>query len=76
LNGAHETKTGGLALFPGTLKSELHGIRSVVEAYSREGTLGNQDGEHVVSLGVNARSLELRVTTKLGIQLVKIDRWD
>lgn len=39
LEGARETKQSGNALFPETLKSELHGVRSVVEAYSKRAEL-------------------------------------
>ena len=34
LAGARESRQDGSALFPEILKSEFHGIRSVIEAYS------------------------------------------
>ncbi|MFA6132374.1 MAG: hypothetical protein WC869_00005 [Phycisphaerae bacterium] len=84
IEGAHESRqNGGLAIFPETLKSELHGVRSVVEAFSREGKLGNPDGEHAVGICLsagqaNGRSWNttIRVQTSLGYQFVNLDRWD
>lgn len=36
-------RTSSMALFPETLKSELHGVRSVIEAYSKAGTIHPMD---------------------------------
>ena len=41
LRGAADTRTGqGNALFPATLRDDLHQIRATVEAYSRAAMIG------------------------------------
>ena len=79
LEGARESRTdAGLALFPSTLRSELHGIRATIEAFSRKGT--PEGMESATACGVmaqeNAWDHVFRVTTSMGTTLYKIDRWD
>lgn len=79
LKGAKDYTEAGRALFPEILKSELHGIRSVIEAYSRCGTL--EDREEASACGLklekgNSWGHKIRVTTKEGRQEYILDRWD
>lgn len=80
LDGAKETKFDGLALFPETLKSELHGIRSVIEAHSKKGVLEGQDEASACGVMFGSKStnpyMKLRVKTKHAISLYTLDRWD
>jgi hypothetical protein len=68
--GAKESRfNGGLALFPETLRSELHQVRSTIEAYSRKGVLENQEGPHAAGVAMDAGSssdVRLRVRTCSG----------
>jgi hypothetical protein len=80
LDGAHDTRSAGLALFPEILKSEFHGIRSVIEAYSRSGTIEGKTEPMAAGIRLqkgddwNAR---FRVTVA-GAQSAeyRLDRWD
>lgn len=67
----------GLGLFPENMKSEFHGIRSVIEAYSRKG--GIKDPQLGTANGLafsNGSTLTLRVTDKSGSAIYVLDRWD
>jgi hypothetical protein len=81
LEGASERRSAGLALFPENLRGELHGVRSVIEAYSRRGTMQGIGGAgHAIGLPVTAKfALEgpVRVTLMDGRKIdYTIDRWD
>jgi hypothetical protein len=65
LQGARDSANNSLALFPEILRSELHGVRSVIEAYSNrnklevpEGLLASgylfNDGGYAITLTVTA----------------------
>lgn len=43
IEGASHTRTIGLGIFPQCLKSDYHGVRSVIEQYSRTGKLERDD---------------------------------
>jgi len=83
LEGARESRfNGGLALFPETLRPELHGARATIEAFSRNGVL---DGaEEASACGVIAdkgsqrwSDIHLRVLDGSGARLrYSLDRWD
>ncbi len=81
LEGARETKSASLALFPALLRGELHGVRSTIEAFSNSGRmLGLDEGSAV---GIDLRQgrgsvypLTLRVSTAGQWQSYVIDRWD
>lgn len=71
----------GNALFPEILKSELHGIRSTIEAYSRNAILQGKEeatacGLMIGSSNQNAWSVILRVTCDDEIKTYKINRWE
>jgi hypothetical protein len=75
LEGAMDTGTPSICLFPEILKSELHPIRAVVEANNRtqhlEGT-GNANG--IAFTG--ERPVSVTVHTELGDEKYLIDRWE
>jgi hypothetical protein len=84
LNGARDVNSymAGLALFPETLKSELHGVRAVIEAASKAGRLQGVVGDHAagvcLQLGKKAEpAMDLMVTSKSGGKYwYLIDRWE
>lgn len=74
LPSARDSCSAGLALFPETLSSDLHSIRSTIETFSRRGELqGRETGN---ANGLNIIGAQIRVTSDLGIAEYKIDRWD
>jgi hypothetical protein len=80
LEGAQETRSPQLCLFPEILKSEFHGIRSVIEAYSKSATLeGFETGSHAVGPMYAEKEkwgAKLKVTSAGQSQSYTIDRWD
>jgi len=77
LDGARESKQGGNALFPETLKSEFHGIRAVIEAYSRGALMqGLPEGSACGVLIDNGATGTFRVTANGIATSYRIDRWD
>jgi len=78
LEGARESREDQMALFPEILRSDLHPIRSTIEAFSKKGkkegaAFGTANG---ISINKNGCDLPFRVTTNLGQAIYKIDRWD
>lgn len=80
LEGARETRQAGNALFPECLRSELHQIRSTIEAYSRGATMqGLADG---TAIGYDLRDKSggypatVRVKAAGRTMDYKLDRWD
>lgn len=80
LDGAHETRNAGNALFPEQLRGELREVRATIEAYSRGATMhGMPEGSAVgVDLRKGAGGYPVTVRVKAGgnAQVYKIDRWD
>lgn len=82
LDGCKDLRSAncGLAIFPETLKSELHGIRQTIEAYSRAGTLEGLDEASACGIRLQAGSTwdgaRFIVTTAEGKQNYRLDRWD
>ena len=79
LEGACDTRrNAGNALFPEQLKNELHGVRSVIEAYSKRAVFGEPEGPAAcgLRLGKEAAGYTLRVKSALGTTDYRIDRWD
>lgn len=66
-----------LALFPEILRSEFHGVRATIEAYSRTRRLGEVEkpacGIRIKKSGCPG---EFRVTAGGVVALYKIDRWE
>ena len=80
LAGARESKQAGAALFPEFLKSEFHGIRAVLEAYSRGAQLQGLDAPHAAGVmlgkGDNAWAAKVRVWSGGKSLDYCLDRWD
>ncbi len=74
LRGASESRVAGSALFPECLKSELHGIRSVIEAHSRRVNLPLFDGP--TASGLSAIGAAVRVEMNGIWMRYTIDRKD
>lgn len=80
VDGCKDSRKGsGNALFPEILKSELHGVRSVIEAYSRIAVLGGYEEASACGILVAgaAGCTVVRVTTRTGSRFeYTIDRWN
>lgn len=82
LAGARESRgNGGAGLFPEILKSEFHGVRSVIEAYSRGAKIEGLGEPHAagISLQKGADSTwnaTLRVWSGGRPLNYRLDRWD
>jgi hypothetical protein len=80
LKGAQDQNTlkTGLGLFPEILKSELHSVRSTIEAYSRSRQLEGKEeaSANGLRVGDNKSTGKIRVTTAIGTAIYTIDRWD
>lgn len=79
IEGARETRQAGAALFPEILKSEFHGIRSVIEAYSRSAEIEGMEG--ATACGILLKKGQpwehrFRVTIKGQALDYRLDRWD
>lgn len=73
LEGMKETKFHSNALFPSTLKSELHPVRSTIEAYSKNAKLEAVEGDNACGIMVGLTPQTFRVNGELSY---RIDRWD
>ena len=77
---ARETRQAGAALFPALLRSELHGVRSTVEAYSKKAEMnGLVEGSAIgidLRAGAGAYPATIRATSAGRSQTYTIDRWD
>jgi hypothetical protein len=71
-------RNSGSGLFPEILRSELHGARAIIEAYSTRARLTGFEEATACGLSISDRSEALvRVTTRTGSRFVyRIDRWD
>lgn len=80
LDGARDSRKAGLALFPETLRSELHGVRATIEAYSMRGEIeGAAEASAcglILSAGGKADDVPVRVTSGKQMQHYRLDRWD
>ena len=79
IKGAQESRCHGNALFPEILKSELHGVRSVIEAYSKTATIQGMEQPHVAGLmftNTNNVTVRVKVQGTTVVTTYKIDRWD
>lgn len=77
---AKDSGNQSLALFPEILKSDLHRVRSVIEAHSRSGKLEGQAEASACGLllqaGQNRWHCTLRVTTGNMVATYNLDRWE
>lgn len=77
IRGAMETRMAGAALFPEFLKSEWHGIRSVIEAYSKSAKIEGIDQPHAAGLMFSDNNpVTVRVKSGNVTSHYRIDRWD
>jgi len=79
LVGAREKTHSGNAIFPETLRTEFHGIRSVIEAYARSAALQDIEGPHAIGMLLakgHKAQIDLRVTSPGRTVKYRIDRWD
>lgn len=82
LRGARDTLRGqaGLGLFPEILRSEYHGMRAAIEAYSRSKTLSGAADASACGLACQKSAghwqTEVRVTSKGARASYRLDRWD
>lgn len=79
LEAARETRMSGAALFPEILKSEFHGIRSVIEAYSRNAEIEGMENSSACGIMLfkgNSWAHVFRVTSKGRAVDYQLDRWD
>lgn len=77
---ARESRQAGAALFPEILKSEFHGIRSVLESYSRRAGIEGMDQPHAAGVMLNNGDDSWNATVRVwsGGQSLdyRLDRWD
>lgn len=66
----------GLGLFPEILRSDFHGIRSVIEAHSRSGGIEGVEAGDANGLAFQGTPVTLRVRTAEGTATYVIDRMD
>ena len=80
LAGARESKQAGAALFPEILKSAFHGIRSVLEAYSRGASIEGMEQPHAAGVMLTKGDSSWHATVRVwsgGKSLdYCLDRWD
>lgn len=81
IHGARDTRVPGLCLFPEILRSDLHGVRSVIEAHSNSKKVVRdnfiQEAAGLLMQSGSAWDLQVRVTHTSGlVSDFTIDRWD
>lgn len=80
LDGAHDVRGGDcLALFPECLRSELHGIRATIEAFSKAGRLEPFEGPKAAGIRLQKGqpwSARFCVTSRGQRTDYQLDRWD
>ena len=74
IEGAIDQTNNELALFPNTVKNELHGIRAVIEAHSRSRKVEQVEGDLANGIMFNGKeAIRVRVN---GLDVFALDRWD
>lgn len=79
LKDAADRQTGqGNALFPETLQDELHGARSVIEAYAKSAVIERPEGQYASGYGIGKGKIDvtLRAFSAGAWSSYRIDRWD
>jgi hypothetical protein len=78
LEGARDMTNPTLALFPETLRAELHSVRKVIEQFSKSRRIeGVEDASACgLLLGKENSRHRLRVRSATGLAIYHIDRWD
>ena len=79
LDGAKDKDNQDSALFPAILRSEFHGIRATIEAYSKTKELGGYEEASACGILLPAGrkwGATIKVTTDIGAMTYHLDRWD
>lgn len=81
LAGAKDSRKSGIALFPEIIKGDLHGVRGVIEAFSKQAELSGLEEASACGLcfGAGEKSWTdavLRVTSGGYRSAIRLDRWD
>lgn len=80
LVGARETRQAGAALFPALLRSELHGVRSTIEAHSNSAQMHGLTEGSAIGLDLREGTAPYPATVRVAVagrvQTYKIDRLD
>lgn len=79
IDGCVDTKIdSGNGLFPESLREELHGVRSTVEAYAKTARLGGREAANACGYGISQRAVDIHVRLHVGDawNYYHIDRWD
>lgn len=80
LAGCRDEQDGvGRGFLTEMLKSDLHPVRSVLEAYNAQATIMGKEDATACGIGISkdgTGDLIVRVTTNMGKAEYKIDRWD
>lgn len=78
IDGAADSRDAGNAIFPETLREELHGARSVIEAYSRSAVLAGREHASACGYAVGKQAADCAVRAFVGgaWATFSIDRWD
>lgn len=80
IEGARDQRMIGsgnnLCLFPEILRTDLHAVRSVIEAYSRTRAITDAENGTANGVAVPHNGVQVRVTTSIGVETYVIDRWD
>lgn len=75
LAGCMDTRESSAGLFPEILRSEYHGIRAAIEAYSRAATPSGREQGSACGVDLRQWGQSFRVTTATGRLSYRIDRW-
>ena len=68
ISAARDSRTTGIGYFPETLRSEYHGIRKVIEAYSRDAVLAGREVGNANGIALAAKqTLLVRVSRVEGL---------
>jgi hypothetical protein len=80
LDGCRDSQAGvGRGFFVETLRSELHPVRAVLEAYAATAAIAGAEQAECCGIGITTTAtdnLTLRVTGPGGVAHYTIDRWD
>lgn len=77
LEGAYDHRQPSLCLFPEILRSELHGVRSVIEAHSKSRTIEGRTAATACGVMLQKGSSPWRFVFRVnGEQEYLLDRWD
>lgn len=78
LAGARDSDNRELALFPETLRAELHAVRRTIEQFSKSRRIEGVEEASACGLIIGKKNLphRLRVRSATGVAVYHIDRWD